>query len=174
VRSRFHCVNRCAFLASSHSGWWRLKSPIHIVCRGPIVRTCVSRSRMKLDKCVSAWLLLPSLYMLMILSVPKWPCSSIAVMSGCWICICFHESVSRWALTRVMDLVLSGCSWCVLGYTMIQFRFARDLPLKSMYGSCIVHKSYSSRLRLSSKSSWLMRDLLTFCCRICSGLHAVS
>lgn len=87
---------------------------------------------MKLDRCVRALLLLQSLYMLIRRRVPKVPCISVAVISGCWMGICFQASVNRLALISISDLVLSGCSWCVLGYIVIQFLFARDLPLKSM------------------------------------------
>ena len=116
IKSRFSRVKRCAFQASSHIGWWQLKSPSLMVCSGFTVCCCLSWSRMNADTCVSALLLSPSLYMLMICNVPNCPCISIAVMSGCSNLICFQASVRRLALTRIMDLVLSGCSWCVLGY----------------------------------------------------------
>jgi hypothetical protein len=174
VRFRLSRVKRCVFLGSSHSRWCRLKSPRHMVCSGPTACSCLSQSRMNADMCVSAWLLLQSLYIFISCNIPKQPWISIAIMSRCWNWICFHESISRLALMRVTDLVLSGYSWCVLGYTTVQCWFAHILPLRSIYGSCIVHTSYSSRLRLWSRSSWLIRDLLMFCCRICSGLWGVS
>ena len=108
VRFRLSRVKRCAFLGSSHSRWCRLKSPIHMVCNGPTACMCLSRSRMNADMCVSARLLSPSLYILIRCNVPNRPCISIAVMSGCWNSICFHESVRRLVLMRVTDLVLSG------------------------------------------------------------------
>lgn len=169
VRSRFSFVKRCAFRGSSHKGWWRLKSPIHMVCSGPVVCRCLSRSRMNADRCISALLLFPSLYTLITRNVPNCPFISTAVMSGCSKSICFHASVKILVLMRMTDLVLSGCVLCVLGYIVVQLWFARVLPWKSIYGSCIAHMSYVFRFRLCSRSSWLSRDLLTFCCRICSG-----
>lgn len=110
VRFRLSRVKRCVFLGSSHRGWCRLKSPSHMVCSGPIACICLSQSRMNADMCVGAWLLLLSLYIVLSCNIPNWPWTSIAMMSRCWNWICFHESVRRLALTRVTDLVLSGCS----------------------------------------------------------------
>jgi hypothetical protein len=103
MRSRFSVVKRCAFLGSSHSGWCRLKSPIHIMCRGVVVHCCLSRSRMYDDTWVSELLLLQLLYMLIIRSVPKLPCISSAVMSGCSKYICFQALEVILALTRITD-----------------------------------------------------------------------
>ena len=105
ARSRFLLVNRWAFLCSSHIGWWRLKSPNQIVWIGAGQPMCCPRSRMKLDRCVRAVLLLQLLYMLMIHMVPKGPFSSIAVMSGCWKFSCFHESVRRLVFIRSSDQI---------------------------------------------------------------------
>jgi len=142
-----------------------LKSPIQMVCSGPVACLCLSQSCKNADICVSALLFFP----LMIHNVPNWPIISTAIMSGWSKSICFHASVRRLVLMRVTDLVLSGCVLCVLGYIVVQLRFACVLPWKSMYGSCIMHMSYTFCFRLCSRSSWLSRDLLAFCCHICSG-----
>jgi hypothetical protein len=68
-------------------------------------------------------------------SVPKWPCISIAVMSGWLKWICFHAFDSRLVLIRMTDLIWSGYFSCVVGYITAQFWLARVLPLTSMYGS---------------------------------------
>jgi hypothetical protein len=115
VSSRLFVVKRCAFHSSSHSGWCWLKSPIHAVSRGVFVHCCLSLSRMYIDMWVSELLLLQLLYMFSIRSVPKLPCISMAVISGCSKCICFYESVMRLALIRITDCVWSGCFWCMFG-----------------------------------------------------------
>jgi len=68
--------------------------------------------------------------MLMMHNVPKSPIISNAVMLECWKCICFHVLVSRLMLTKMMDLVLSGCFWWVPGYIVVQFQLVWVLPLK--------------------------------------------
>jgi hypothetical protein len=42
VRSRFPCVKRWLFRASSHIGWCQLKSPIHSVFSGLFSHCCFS------------------------------------------------------------------------------------------------------------------------------------
>jgi hypothetical protein len=103
-------------------------------------------------------------------NILNWPCILTAVTSGCSNFTCFHASVKRLALMRITDLVLSGYSSCVLGYIVVQFQLACVFPLKSMYGSCIAHMSYMFHSSHSSRSCWLSRDLLMFCCHICIGL----
>lgn len=111
VRLRFFVVKRCAFCGSSHSGWCWLKSPIQAVCRGMIVHHCLLSSCMYADMWVSELLLLQLLYILIIWSMPKLPCISSVVMSGCSKYSCFHESDMRLALTRITDHVWSRCFW---------------------------------------------------------------
>ena len=132
VRSRFLCVKRCVFLASSHSGWCWLKSPIHIMCIGLTVWHCLAGSHMNVVMCVSASLLSPSLYTLIICNVPKFSVISMVVMSGCQNCSCFHVSVERLVFMRMTDLILSGYLWWVFGYTVIHCWLALVLPLWSM------------------------------------------
>ena len=109
VRSRFAWVKRCALWASSHIGWCWLKSPIHMVFSRLMLCCCHSQSCMYVDRCVSELLYFQSLYMFKMHNIPYCPCSSIADMSRCSRCICFHESVKRLVFTSITDLVLSGC-----------------------------------------------------------------
>ena len=83
------------------------------MCIGAGRPTCCVRSRMKLDTCVRALLLLQLLHMLISCMVPKGPFSSIAVTSGCWMFICFQKSVSMLVFISNNNLVLSGWPWCV-------------------------------------------------------------
>lgn len=129
ANSRFVQVNRCAFCSSSYSGWWWLKSPNHMVFRGPILYLCLSQSCIKVNMCVSALLFLQSLYMLMICTVLNTPIISIAVMSRCSNSICFHKSISMLVLTRMTDLVYCGCALWVLGYMMIHCLLVHNFPL---------------------------------------------
>jgi hypothetical protein len=113
VSSRLFVVKRCAFHGSSHSGWCWLKSPIHAVSRGVFTHCCLSLSCMYMDTWVSELLLLQSLYIFSNRSILKFPCISMAVISGCSMCICFHESVMRLTLIRITNHVWSRCFWCV-------------------------------------------------------------
>ena len=115
VSLRFSLVKRCAFRGSSHNGWWWLKSPIHMMCNGPVACCCLSQSCMNVDMCVSTLLLSLSLYTLIMPNMPNWPFTSTAVMSRWLKSICFHVSIRILVLMRMTDLVLSGCVLCVLG-----------------------------------------------------------
>ena len=63
---------------------------------------------------------------------PYVPVSSIAVMSGCDIGICFQSFVSMLELMSKTDLVALGSVVCVDGYTVYQCRLALDSPLWSI------------------------------------------
>src|SRR5882724_9051554 len=105
--SRFSLVNRCLFLPLSHIGWCRLKSPSQIVC--PTCRLSWSMQPVHslhliamMDHLIPCcWV--PSLYMLIISTLPLSVCSWIAVMSEELRSICDQVSVTILLLTSTSE-----------------------------------------------------------------------
>src|ERR1700733_3277639 len=100
-----------------------------------------------------------SLYTLKIRRVPNSTHTWIAVTSGELILRSIQFDVDRFGLIRMNERVLPPSSLlCVGGYIVVHPLGALELPRKSMYGSCIRHRSYVRGLRELTMCSWFVSD----------------
>src|SRR5882724_2793537 len=107
--SRFALIKKCAFRASSHIGWWLLKSPSHSTCARPLLDSPAQPLHALYCATIHTLSrLVLSLYMLITKIGPicDWICT--AVMSDEPNSTCTHESASILLFMSSTNLVFWG------------------------------------------------------------------